>query len=107
MFLRAFLLTLFTGTQVGPIQAQGNNDDRAWSYAVSIGTASAMREYLRAYPTGAHIEEAIRLLIALGEIGPVNASIRLGAPLIAPYTVPYVHLSGEVIELPPDPIPLY
>ena len=69
MFLRAFILTLFTGSTLTSGQAQGNNDDNAWNYAVSIGTASAMREYLRAFPTGAHIEEAIRVLLAMGELG--------------------------------------
>ncbi|MEX0969843.1 MAG: hypothetical protein WD046_05285 [Paracoccaceae bacterium] len=83
MFLRAFLLTLFTGSQISQTQAQGNTDNQAWSYAASIGTAAAMREYLRAYPTGAHIEEAIRLLIALGEIGPG--------------TTPYVHPIDRIV----------
>lgn len=69
MFLRAFVLALFTGGHMAPAQAQNNSDDAAWSYAVSVGTAAAMREYLRAFPTGAHIEEAIRFLLAMGELG--------------------------------------
>ena len=83
MVLRAFLLTLFTGSQLSQTQAQGNPDNQAWTYAASIGTAAAMREYLRAFPTGAHIEEAIRLLIALGEIGPG--------------TTPYVHPVDRIV----------
>ena len=47
MVLRAFLLTLFTGSQLSQTQAQGNPDNQAWTYAASIGTAAAMREYLR------------------------------------------------------------
>jgi len=69
MFLRAFLLTLFTGSTISSGHAAGNGDDSAWNYAVSVGTASAMREYLRAFPTGTHIEEAIRFLLAMGELG--------------------------------------
>ena len=67
MFLRAFIVTLISGSAMNPAQADGHSDDAAWNYAVSLGTAAAMREYLRAYPTGEHIEEAIRFLLAMGD----------------------------------------
>ncbi|UPH72050.1 hypothetical protein LGT41_0004305 [Abyssibius alkaniclasticus] len=91
MVLRAFLLTLFTGSQLSQTQAQGNPDNQAWTYAASIGTAAAMREYLRMYPNGAHIEEAIRVLIASGEIGPGTT----------PYVRPVEQLSAPPNLVPP------
>ena len=97
MFMRAFILTLFSGSVMTPAQADGHSDDAAWSYAVSIGTAAAMREYLRAYPTGEHIEEAIRFLLAMGEIGagispfvhPLDALTGPSATTRQPATTPY------------------
>ena len=68
MFVRAFLVTMFAGSQTVKAQQNGTTDDSAWNYAVSLGTAAAMREYLRNYPTGNHIEEAVRFLLSQGEL---------------------------------------
>ena len=68
MFVRAFLVALFAGTPASQAQQSGVSDDAAWSYAVTIGTAAAVREYLRNFPTGVHIEEAVRLLLSFGEL---------------------------------------
>lgn len=66
MFVRAFLVTLIAGSTTGQAQQTGASDDSAWGYAVNIGTAAAVREYLRNFPTGNHIEEAVRLLLSMG-----------------------------------------
>jgi len=68
MFVRAFLVTLFAGTPASQAQQSGVSDDDAWNYAVTVGTAAAVREYLRSFPTGVHIEDAVRLLLNLGEL---------------------------------------
>jgi len=73
MFVRAFLLTMFAGSQTVKAQNNLTSDEEAWSYAVSIGTAAAIREYLRNFPTGDHIEDAVRLLLDSGALTSTGA----------------------------------
>ena len=68
MFVRAFMLTMFAGSQTVKAQNSLTSDEEAWSYAVSIGTAAAIREYLRNFPTGDHIEDAVRFLLDSGAL---------------------------------------
>lgn len=76
MFVRAFVVTLFAGTTATNAQNSEMTDETAWEYAVSIGTSDAIRDYLRNFPTGAHLEEAVRLLLSLGDLsGTGNASL--------------------------------
>jgi hypothetical protein len=49
-------VALYTTGFIGTPQQSG--DEVAWSIAVRVGTAAAFNEYLKAFPTGAHAQEA-------------------------------------------------
>ncbi|MBL4806444.1 MAG: hypothetical protein JKY31_04055 [Rhodobacteraceae bacterium] len=74
MFVRAFVVTLFAGSSVADAQNSALSDDAAWAYAVSIGTQAAVRDYLRNFPTGEHLDAAVRLLLTIGELNGTDPS---------------------------------
>lgn len=81
MFVRAFLVTLLAGSPASQAQESGVSDDAAWSYALNVGTAAAMREYLRNFPTGNHIERAVRALLDLDELPSTGTNTGTPPPL--------------------------
>ncbi len=68
MFVRAFVVALFAGSATVSAQGTDLTDDAAWAQAVSVGTSDAIRDYLRNFPTGTHLDEAVRLLLSLGKL---------------------------------------
>jgi hypothetical protein len=67
--LRALAIIALAGSPAG--HAQESGDDAAWAAASEAGTAEAFQQYLEAFPTGRHAEEAFRRLIEGGlEVAP-------------------------------------
>jgi len=92
MFLRAFVVTLFAGSAATQAQEPGLTDDAAWAIAASLGTSEAIRDYLRNFPTGDHIEAAVKYLLSISELSGTS-------PLPAPANLPYLRPAAEGEEL--------
>ncbi len=65
VFWRAFLLTLVLGSS-GRAQTVDPQDLVEWQRAEETGTPDAYIGYLRMFPTGAFIEQAVTALLDLG-----------------------------------------
>ena len=59
--LRALAIAALAGSPAG--HAQEGGDDAAWAAASEAGTAEACQQYLEAFPSGRHAEEAFRCLV--------------------------------------------
>ncbi|WP_343079641.1 hypothetical protein [Ostreiculturibacter nitratireducens] len=74
LFWRAFLVALIVGVPVGGTRVLAN-DDSDWAFALQAGTRDGYVRYLRRNPAGAHIDEAIRLIL---QFDLENAARRAG-----------------------------
>jgi hypothetical protein len=69
--LRALAIMALAGSPLGHAQETPSADDAAWAAARDSGSPDACQQYLRAFPTGRHAEEAFQCLIEAGrEIAP-------------------------------------
>lgn len=62
LFWRAFLVALIVGAPSGGTRAFAD-DDGDWIFAQQAGTRDAYVRYLQRNPAGAHIDEAIRMIL--------------------------------------------
>jgi hypothetical protein len=62
--IKALMIASLAG-HTGAVQAQQGNpaDETAWESVIANGTPEAAQQYLSEFPTGAHAEEAFRILV--------------------------------------------
>ena len=78
IFLRAFFVTLVVG-QPGRVGSADQAEVNLWQSASSAGTISAYYDYLRKYPAGEYVEQALAELIRLGALEGSSAPRSLPA----------------------------
>jgi hypothetical protein len=59
----ALAIAVLAGPPMSHAQESQSADDAAWAAARDAGSAEACQQYLEAFPSGQHAEEAFRCLI--------------------------------------------
>ena len=61
--LKALMIAVLAGSASADARELTDDDDASWGLAKESGTAEAYQQYLRDFPSGRHIDDAVRGIV--------------------------------------------